>query len=48
MPHHSYRDCIYVGENSLAVGNKYIEYAWEMDLNVGGTMTHTLKRVIKL
>ncbi len=48
MPHHSYRDCIFVNENNLGVGNKYIEYAWEMDLNVGGTMTHTLKRVVKL
>ncbi len=48
MPHHSYRDCIFVGENSLGVGNKYIEYSWEMNLSVGGTMTHTLKRVVKL
>ncbi len=48
MPHHSYRDCVYVGENGLGVGNKYIEYAWEMDLSIGGTMTHTLKRVVKL
>lgn len=48
MPHHSYRDCIFVGENSLGVGNKYIEYAWEMSLSVGGTMVHTLKRVVKL
>ena len=48
MPHHSYRDCVFVGEQGLGVGNKYIEYAWEMNLAVGGTMTHTLKRVVKL
>ncbi|WP_143318929.1 hypothetical protein [Clostridium sp. HBUAS56010] len=48
MPHHSYRDCVFVGESGLGVGNKYIEYAWEMNLVVGGTMTHTLKRVVKL
>lgn len=48
MPHHSYRDCIFVGEDGLGVGNKYIEYAWEMNLSVGGTMVHTLKRVVKL
>ncbi|WP_434689689.1 hypothetical protein [Hungatella sp. SB206] len=48
MPHHEYRDCIFVNETTLGVGNKYIEYAWEMELSVGGTMTHTLKRVVKL
>lgn len=48
MPHHSYRDCVYVGEDGLGVGNKYIEYAWDMDLSIGGTMSHTLKRVVKL
>ncbi len=48
MPHHAYRDCIFVNEGSLGVGNKYIEYAWEMELGVGGTMTHELKRVVKL
>lgn len=48
MPHHSYRDCIYVEEKTMKIGNKYIEYAWEMPLDIGATMTHTLKRVIKL
>ena len=48
MPHHSYRDCVFVGESGLGVGNKYIEYAWDMNLSIGGTMTHTLKRVVKL
>ena len=48
MPHHVYRYCIFVNETTLGVGNKYIEYAWEMELSVGGTMTHTLKRVVKL
>ena len=48
MPHHEYRDCIFVNETTLGVGNKYIEYAWEMELSIGGTMSHTLKRVVKL
>ena len=48
MPHHEYRDCIFINETTLGVGNKYIEYAWEMDLSIGGTMLHTLKRVVKL
>lgn len=48
MPHHSYRDCVFVGESGLGVGNKYIEYAWDMNLSIGGTMAHTLKRVVKL
>lgn len=48
MPHHEYRDCIFINETTLGIGNKYIEYAWEMDLSIGGTMTHTLKRVVKL
>jgi len=48
MPHHSYRDCIYVGNEELGISNRFIEYSWEMNLEVGGTMNHTLKKVIRL
>lgn len=48
MPHHSYRDCIYVRHDKLKIACRYVEYAWEMRLAAGETMKHTLKKVIRL
>lgn len=45
MPHHGYKNCIFVRHDKLGIGSKYIETAWSMDLIVGGTMNHQLKRV---
>lgn len=48
MPHHDYRNCLYVKNDNLNIACKYIEYAWSMKLAAGEKMTHTLKRVIRL
>lgn len=48
MPHHFYRDCLYISDDAMNIGNRYIEYAWEMPLTVGGTMKHTVKKVVRI
>lgn len=48
MPHHSYRDCLYVSVNGIEVRNRYIEYGWSIDLSPGGHMSHRLKKVVKI
>ena len=48
MPHHEYRNCIFVRNDRLGVTSKYIEYAWSMTLSAGEMMSHTLKKVIRL
>lgn len=48
MPHHFYRDCLFIEHSKLDIGNKYIEYGWSLPLEVGGTMTHTLQKAIKI
>lgn len=45
---HGFRNCIFVRDDELGISTKYIEYSWTMDLTVGGTMTHQLKRVIQI
>lgn len=45
MPHHSYKDCLFVRHDNLGIGAKFIENSWSMDLEVGGTMQHQIKRV---
>lgn len=44
MPCHSYRNCIFLSCDQYNVAGKYIETAWEMELKVGGEMTHTLQK----
>lgn len=48
MPMHGYRNCLFVRDDELGIETKYIEYSWSMELAVGGTMQHELKRVIYL
>lgn len=48
MPHHEYMDCIYIENKELGVSGKYIETAWNMKLEVGGTMRHTCKRTVSI
>lgn len=48
MPMHGYRNCLFVRDDRLGIETKYIEYSWSMELKVGGTMQHELKRVIYL
>ena len=44
MPFHGERDIVTVVHSGLGISSDYAERAWEMDLTVGGQMTHTLKR----
>lgn len=48
MPMHGFRNCIFIREDKLNIQTKYIEYAWSMDLEPGGSMAHELKRVVYL
>lgn len=45
---HGFRNCIFVRDDELEISTKYIEYSWNMDLKVGGSMTHHLKRVLQI
>lgn len=47
MPFHSDLDVLGASVNGLALGSvKFQETAWSMDLAIGGTMSHTLRRTI--
>lgn len=48
MPHHEYRNCIFVRNDKMGIACKYIEYAWSMNLKIGEKMNHTLKKVVRL
>ena len=48
MPHHGYRDCIFVRDDELNIQTKYIEFSWEIPLTVGASMSHILKKVVYL
>ena len=48
MPHHEYKNCIYLRNDNLGITSKYIEYAWSMKLGVGEKMQHTLKKVMRI
>lgn len=47
MPFHSDLDVIGVSANNLALGSvKFQEVGWSMDLRVGGSMTHSVRRTV--
>lgn len=47
MPFHSDLDVLGVSANGLALGSvKFQEVGWTMDLRVGGSMSHTVRRTI--
>lgn len=48
MPHHGYLDCLFIDHNKFNTTSKYIETAWEMDLRLGGTMSHSCRKVIQI
>lgn len=47
-PNHGYSDAILIKDDDLKINNKYIESGWEMNLSVGGTMKHTVNKVVIL
>jgi len=46
MPHHSYYNCLYIEHADFGIAAKYMESSWSMDLQPGGAMTHSCRRVI--
>jgi hypothetical protein len=47
MPFHSDLDVLGVSVDGLALGSvKFQEVGWSMDLRVGGTMTHSVRRTV--
>lgn len=47
MPDHSYRDCMQVTFGDSVYG-KYQEYAYSLELKNGGSMSHTVRKVVEL
>ena len=45
MPHHGYKDCFFVRHDKLGFAYKFVESSWSMDLSVGGSMSHNIKRI---
>ena len=48
MPGHGFQECLYIDVPIYNIQGKYIETAWEMELETGGTMSHVCERVILL
>lgn len=48
MPIHQNADVYTLVINGLAVNSKFAEHSWSMDLEVGGTMKHTVRKVVSL
>lgn len=48
VPLHDYRNCLFLECREMEISGKYIEYAWEMELEVGGSMLHKCKKVVSL
>lgn len=48
MPHHSYYNCLFVEHTDFSIANKYMETSWSMDLQPGGKMNHSCRRVIHI
>ena len=48
MPHHSFLDCLFIEHTLYGISDKYIESSWSMELQTGGRMTHSCRRVIQI
>lgn len=48
MPFHSYGDVLQFRYEGLNMSGKYLELSWDMDLKVGGNMSHELRQVVSL
>ena len=48
MPGHGYRTCLRVTCDDLDIDDKYIEYAWEMELTPGGKMHHSCTKAVMI
>lgn len=48
MPHHSFYNCLFVEHSDFDIAAKYMESSWEMELQPGGKMKHSCRRVITI
>lgn len=48
MPHHGFEDCLYIEHKDIGTNGKYIEYAWNMQLEIGGNMIHKCKKAVRI
>lgn len=48
MPFHSYGNVLQFDFGTLGISGKYLELGWEMQLQVGGIMSHDLRQVVAL
>lgn len=46
MPGHGYKNSLHVRCKDAGIDGKYIEYGWDMDLSVGGVMTHKCYKAV--
>lgn len=48
MPHHTYMDCLRIENKELGVNDTYIEYEWDLELDIGGRMNHKCRKLVSL
>ena len=48
MPCHGFKNCLQVRCEDMNIDGKYIEYAWEMDLTIGGKMKHQCYKAVAI
>ncbi|MGE7864524.1 discoidin domain-containing protein [Bacillus mobilis] len=48
MPMHGYSDAIQLKYRELGIDYKFMETAWSLQLEAGGTMSHEIRRVVKI
>lgn len=48
MPFHSNNDVYNISIDDLSVSDKYSELSWSLDLKVGSTMSHKVRRIVQL
>lgn len=48
MPGHGFKNCLHVRCEDAGIDSKYIEYAWSMDLIVGGKMNHRCYKAVNV
>jgi hypothetical protein len=48
MPMHSNADVVALKIDALAIDGKYSEHTWELPLETGATMAHTVRRVVSV
>lgn len=48
MPGHGFKNCLHVRCEDMDIDGKYIEYAWDMDLSIGGRMKHQCYKAVSI